>query len=68
MHNWGVFLDLQLLLKEGAFIQLGLVCQLHPSLDWEILLTITHVLITSVLDYRNAFYMRLSLKIQGHQN
>lgn len=45
-----------------AFAHLHLIHQLYPYLNWEALCTVTHVLITSHLNYCNAFYMGLFLK------
>lgn len=38
-----------------------LVCQLQCVLDWEAIQTVTHVLVSSHLDYCKALYMGLSL-------
>lgn len=67
VHRLGV--DSQLLFTEqmavvarSAFAQLYLVPQLHLFLDWQVLVTITHVLVISRLDYDNVLYMGLPLK------
>ncbi|XP_070582622.1 LOW QUALITY PROTEIN: uncharacterized protein [Erythrolamprus reginae] len=69
VRNLGVLLNPQLTLEKhlsavarGAFAQVRLVRQLRPYLDRESLLTVTHALITSRLDYCNALYMGLPLK------
>lgn len=45
-----------------TFVQFCLVCQMCTFLDWHVLLTVTHVLVTFRLDYCNGLYMRLPLK------
>lgn len=50
------------------FAHLQCVCQLHPFLDWEVLLTVIHTFMTSHLDYWNVVYMGLVLrKIQMYK-
>lgn len=53
VSNLGVHLD---------FAQQHDVHQLHTFLDQEALLSVTHVLAISQIDYCNALYMGLSLK------
>lgn len=69
VHNQELLLDSWLLLKEQvkaiarrAFGDLWIVCQLHPSLDWETLLAVTHALMLSCLDYCSERYLGLPLK------
>lgn len=45
-----------------AFAHLQVVHLLHPYLDWEVLLTVTHALVTYRLDYNNTLYTGLPLK------
>ncbi|XP_060550136.1 uncharacterized protein LOC132712506 [Pantherophis guttatus] len=68
-RNLGVLLDSQLRLEQhltavgrGTFAQVHLVHQLQPYLDQEALLTVTHALVTSQVDYCNVLYMELPLK------
>ncbi|KAK9409653.1 hypothetical protein NXF25_000828 [Crotalus adamanteus] len=69
VHNLGVLLNPQLNLEHQltavagrTFTQVRLLHQLRPYLDREALLTVTHALVTSRLDYCNALYMGLPLK------
>ncbi|KAM3835771.1 uncharacterized protein M6D78_010277 [Vipera latastei] len=68
-RNLGVLLDSRLNFEDhigsvtrGAFAQVCLVRQLRPYLDRDALRTVTHVLVTSRLDYCNALYMGLPLR------
>uniref|UniRef100_A0A8C6Y7A4 Reverse transcriptase domain-containing protein n=1 Tax=Naja naja TaxID=35670 RepID=A0A8C6Y7A4_NAJNA len=68
VRNLGVPLDTQLSLEEqvgavtrGAFAQVRQLCQLCPYLDRDALRMVTHVLVTSRIDYCNALYMGLPL-------
>ncbi|XP_053142271.1 uncharacterized protein LOC128340742 [Hemicordylus capensis] len=70
VHILGVLLDPAPSLEvqvasmaQSAFYQLRLICQLQPYLERESLATVTHALVTSCLDYCNALYMGLPLKI-----
>ena len=65
----GVFLDSSFSLgaqvpavAKSAFAQLKLVCQLQQFLERSDLATVTHALITSQLDYRNALYVGLPVE------
>ncbi|KAF7246708.1 hypothetical protein EYD10_07374, partial [Varanus komodoensis] len=65
----GMFLDPELSLEaqvtvvaRSAFFQLRLVHQLRPYLENDCLVTVTHVLVTSRLDFCNALYVGLPLK------
>lgn len=61
MHNLGVLLESQILLDEQvakrSFAQLCVGCKLHMFLDHRALLMVTHVLVTTWLDYYNALQM-----------
>ena len=46
----------------GAFLQLRKLYQLWPYLDERSLMTVTHALVTSHIDYCNALYVGLPLK------
>ena len=46
----------------GAFLQLRKIYQLRPYLDEHSLMTVTHALVTSRIDYCNALYVGLPLK------
>ncbi|KAF7236005.1 Catenin delta-1, partial [Varanus komodoensis] len=66
----GVLLDPELSLEaqvtaveRSAFLQLRLINQLHPYLEYDCLATVTHALVTSGLDFCNALYMGLPLKM-----
>uniref|UniRef100_G1KYX6 HSR domain-containing protein n=1 Tax=Anolis carolinensis TaxID=28377 RepID=G1KYX6_ANOCA len=66
----GILLDSSLSLEpqvsevaRGAFAQLRLVRQLCPFLGKSDLATVVHTLVTSRLDYCNALYVRLPLKM-----
>ncbi|KAF7237674.1 Structural maintenance of chromosomes protein 1B [Varanus komodoensis] len=65
----GVLLDLELSLEaqvtavaRSAFLQLRLINQLRPYLEYDCLATVTHALVTSRLDFCNALYVGLPLK------
>uniref|UniRef100_R4GD80 Reverse transcriptase domain-containing protein n=1 Tax=Anolis carolinensis TaxID=28377 RepID=R4GD80_ANOCA len=65
----GVLLDSSLSLEpqvsvvaRGAFVQLRRMCQLCPFLGRSDLAMVVHALVTSRLDYCNAFYVGLPLK------
>ncbi|KAF7248118.1 Isopentenyl-diphosphate delta-isomerase [Varanus komodoensis] len=65
----GVLLDPELSLKaqvttaaRSAFLQLRLIHQLRPYLEYDCLATVTHALVTSRLDFCNALYVGLPLK------
>ncbi|KAF7253829.1 Lymphoid-restricted membrane protein [Varanus komodoensis] len=69
VHSLGVLLDPELSLEaqvtavaRSAFFQLRLIHQLRPYLEDDCLATVTHVLVTSRLDFCNALYMGLPLK------
>ncbi|KAF7249628.1 putative RNA-directed DNA polymerase from transposon BS [Varanus komodoensis] len=47
----------------SAFLQLWLIHQLRPFLENDCLATVTHALVTSRLDFCNALYMGLPLKM-----
>lgn len=64
-----LLLDLWLLLEKqvAAIARRGLahlkiMYQLCPFLDWEALLTVTHIFVISCLDHCNVLRMRLPLK------
>ncbi|KAF7246446.1 AT-rich interactive domain-containing protein 2 [Varanus komodoensis] len=69
VRNLGVLLDPELSLEaqvtavvRNAFLQLRLINQLRPYLEYDCLATVTHALVTSRLDFRNALYVGLPLK------
>ncbi|KAF7234952.1 hypothetical protein EYD10_18178, partial [Varanus komodoensis] len=47
----------------SAFLQFRLIHQLRPYLEYDCLVTVTHTLVTSCLDFCNALYLRLPLKM-----
>ncbi|KAF7239223.1 Disintegrin and metalloproteinase domain-containing protein 12, partial [Varanus komodoensis] len=47
----------------SAFSQLRLIHQLRPYLEYDCLATVTHTLVTSRLDFCNALYVGLALKM-----
>uniref|UniRef100_A0A803TNR7 Reverse transcriptase domain-containing protein n=1 Tax=Anolis carolinensis TaxID=28377 RepID=A0A803TNR7_ANOCA len=70
VRSLGVLLDSSLSLEpqvsvvaRGAFAQLRLVHQLRPYLGKSDLATVVHALVTSHLDYCNALYVGLPLKM-----
>ncbi|KAF7237070.1 Semaphorin-4D [Varanus komodoensis] len=70
IHTLGLVLDPELPLESqvtavarSAFLQLRLVYQLCPYLDEHCLATVTHALVTSRMDYCNALYLGLPLKM-----
>ncbi|KAF7252275.1 Succinate dehydrogenase assembly factor 3, mitochondrial [Varanus komodoensis] len=70
VRSLGVLLDPELSLKaqvtavaRSAFFQLRLIHQLRPYLENDCLATVTHALVTSRLDFCNAFYVGLPLKM-----
>ncbi|KAF7250967.1 putative RNA-directed DNA polymerase from transposon BS [Varanus komodoensis] len=69
IRSLGVLLDPELSLEaqvtavaRNAFLQLQLINQLRPYLEYDCLATVTHALVTSCLDFCNALYMGLPLK------
>ncbi|KAF7254422.1 hypothetical protein EYD10_00127 [Varanus komodoensis] len=69
VRSLGVLLDPELSLEaqvtaaaRSAFLQLRLIHQLCPYLEFDCLATVTHALVTSRLDFCNALYMGLPLK------
>ncbi|KAF7243143.1 Cullin-3 [Varanus komodoensis] len=69
VRSLGVLLDLELSLEaqvttvaRSAFLQLWLIHQLRPYLEYNCLATVTHALVTSRLDFCNALYVGLPLK------
>ncbi|KAF7238948.1 N-terminal EF-hand calcium-binding protein 3 [Varanus komodoensis] len=69
VRSLGVLLDPELSLEaqvtavaRSAFLQLRLIHQLHPYLEYDCLAKVTHALVTSRLDFCNALYMGLPLK------
>ena len=69
VHSLGVLLDPSLTLEahvdsvaRGTFLQLWKLYQLRPYLDKRSLMTVTHALVTSRVDYCNALYVGLPLK------
>ncbi|KAF7254778.1 hypothetical protein EYD10_00571, partial [Varanus komodoensis] len=69
VRSLGVLLDPELSLEaqvttvaRSAFLQLRLIHQLHPYLEYDCLATVTHALVTSRLDFCNALYVGLPLK------
>ncbi|KAF7250196.1 Cytoplasmic polyadenylation element-binding protein 1 [Varanus komodoensis] len=70
VHSLGVPLDPELSLEaqvtvvaRSAFLQLRLIHQLCPLLGNDCLATVTHALVTSRLDFCNALYVGLPLKM-----
>ncbi|KAF7236044.1 putative RNA-directed DNA polymerase from transposon BS [Varanus komodoensis] len=70
VHSLGVLLDPELSLEaqvtavaRSAFFQLQLIHQLRPYLEYDYLTTVTHALVTSRLDFCNALYVGLPLKM-----
>ncbi|KAF7244902.1 hypothetical protein EYD10_08831 [Varanus komodoensis] len=69
VRSLGVLLDPELSLEaqvtavvRSAFLQLRLIHQLHPYLEYDSLATVTHAPVTSRLDFCNALYVGLPLK------
>ena len=69
VHSLGVLLDTSLTLEaqvdsvaRGAFLQLWKLYQLRPYLDERSLMTVTHALVISRIDYCNELYVGLPLK------
>ncbi|KAF7235690.1 Anoctamin-2 [Varanus komodoensis] len=69
VRSLGVLLDPELSLEaqvtavaRNAFLQLRLINQLCPYLEYDCLATVTHALVTSRLDFCNALYVGLPLK------
>ncbi|KAF7235119.1 Extracellular calcium-sensing receptor [Varanus komodoensis] len=69
VHSLGVLLDPELSLEaqvtavaRSTFLQLRLINQLRPYLEYDCLETVTHALVTSRLDFCNALYVGLPLK------
>ncbi|KAF7241018.1 RNA-directed DNA polymerase from mobile element jockey [Varanus komodoensis] len=70
VRSLGVLLDPELSLEaqvtavaRSAFLQLWLIHQLRPYLEYDCLATVTHALVTSRLNFCNALYMGLPLKM-----
>ncbi|KAF7252366.1 hypothetical protein EYD10_01731 [Varanus komodoensis] len=70
VRSLGVLLDPELSLEaqvtavaRNAFLQLRLINQLRPYLEYDCLATVTHALVTSRLDFCNALYVGLPLKM-----
>ncbi|KAF7254503.1 Beta-tectorin [Varanus komodoensis] len=70
VRSLGVLLDPELSLEaqvtavaRSAFLQLRLIHQLRPYLENDCLATVTHALVTSRLDFCNALYVGLPLKM-----
>ncbi|KAF7247959.1 putative RNA-directed DNA polymerase from transposon BS [Varanus komodoensis] len=70
VRSLGVLLDPELSLEaqvtavaRSAFLQLRLIHQLRPYLEYDCLETVTHALVTSCLDFCNALYVGLPLKM-----
>ncbi|KAF7242123.1 Transcription factor COE2, partial [Varanus komodoensis] len=70
VRSLGVLLDPELSLEaqvtavvRSAFFQLRLIHQLHPYLENNYLVTVTHALVTSRLDSCNVLYVGLHLKM-----
>ncbi|KAF7239662.1 putative RNA-directed DNA polymerase from transposon BS [Varanus komodoensis] len=70
VRSLGVLLDPELSLEaqvtaaaRSAFLQLWLIHQLRPYLENDCLATATHALVTSRLDFCNALYVGLPLKM-----
>ncbi|KAF7237627.1 cGMP-inhibited 3',5'-cyclic phosphodiesterase A [Varanus komodoensis] len=69
VRSLGVLLDPELSLEaqvtavaRSAFFQLRLIHQLRPYLEYDCLATVTHVLVTSCLDFCDTLYVGLPLK------
>ncbi|KAF7251907.1 Polypeptide N-acetylgalactosaminyltransferase 16 [Varanus komodoensis] len=69
VRSLGVLLDPELSLEaqvtavaRSAFLQLRLINQLRPYLEYDCLATVTHALVTSRLDFCNTLYVGLPLK------
>ncbi|KAF7250183.1 putative RNA-directed DNA polymerase from transposon BS [Varanus komodoensis] len=69
VSSLGVLLDPELSLEaqvtavaRSAFLQLRLIHQLRPYLEYNCLATVRHTLVTSRLDFCNALYVGLPLK------
>ncbi|KAF7247065.1 RNA-directed DNA polymerase from mobile element jockey [Varanus komodoensis] len=69
VRSLGVLLDPELSLEaqvttaaRSAFLQLRLIHQLRPYLEYDCLATVTHALVTSRLDFCSALYVGLPLK------
>ncbi|KAF7240633.1 putative RNA-directed DNA polymerase from transposon BS [Varanus komodoensis] len=69
VRSLGVLLDPELSLEaqvtavaRTAFLQLRLINQLRPYLEYDCLATVTHALVTSRLDFCNALYVGLPLE------
>uniref|UniRef100_A0A8D2Q9P6 Reverse transcriptase domain-containing protein n=1 Tax=Varanus komodoensis TaxID=61221 RepID=A0A8D2Q9P6_VARKO len=69
VRSLGVLLDPELSLEaqvtavaRSAFLQLRLIHQLRPYLEYDCLATVTHALVTSRLDFCNTLYVGLPLK------
>ncbi|KAF7246971.1 hypothetical protein EYD10_06929, partial [Varanus komodoensis] len=69
VRSLGVLLDPELSLEaqvtavaRNAFLQLRLINQLRPYLEYDCLAMVTHALVTSHLDFCNALYVGLPLK------
>ncbi|KAF7251566.1 Zinc finger FYVE domain-containing protein 26 [Varanus komodoensis] len=69
VRSLGVLLDPELSLEaqvtvvaRSAFLQLRLINQLRPYLEYDCLAMVTHALVTSHLDFCNALYLGLPLK------
>ncbi|KAF7250783.1 Cullin-5 [Varanus komodoensis] len=69
VRSLGVLLDPELSLEtqvtavaRSAFLQLRLIHQLRPYLEYNCLVTVTHALVTFRLDFCNALYVGLPLK------
>ncbi|KAF7246206.1 NIPA-like protein 2 [Varanus komodoensis] len=70
VRSLGVLLDPELSLEaqvtvvaRSAFFQLRLIHQLCPYLEYDCLVTVTHALVTSRLDFCNVLYVGLPLKM-----
>lgn len=71
VHSLRVLLDPALLLDKqsvavarSAFYHLWLICKLRPFLENKNLITVTHALVISSLDYCYELYMGLPLKTE----
>ncbi|KAF7243255.1 putative RNA-directed DNA polymerase from transposon BS [Varanus komodoensis] len=69
VRSLGVLLDPELSLEaqviavaRSAFLQLRLIHQLRPYLEYDCLATVTHALVTSRFNFCNALYVGLPLK------
>ncbi|KAF7236632.1 Ectonucleotide pyrophosphatase/phosphodiesterase family member 7 [Varanus komodoensis] len=69
VRSLGVLLEPELSLEaqvtavaRSAFLQLWLILQLHPYLEYDCLATVTHALVTSRLDFCNVLYVGLPSK------